>query len=107
MNCALMCNITRMDSIEKEVIIMWKKTLAFTAALGLLFQTMPYCPATAAEIRYEAENASLTGSLESISEGSASGGKVVGNAKAEPHIEPVKHWVQSELPKRFAQKLSK
>ena len=35
------------------------------------------------------------------------GGKVVGNAKAEPHIEPVNHWVQSELPKRFAQKLSK
>ena len=33
------------------------------------------------------------------------GGVVVGNAKAEPHIEPVNQWVQSELPKRFAQKM--
>lgn len=33
------------------------------------------------------------------------GGKVVGQAKAEPHIEPVNQWVQSELPKRFAQRM--
>ncbi len=57
---------------------MWKKTLAFTAALGMLFQTIPFCTATAAEIRYEAEDAALTGKLECISESSASGGKVVG-----------------------------
>lgn len=33
-------------------------------------------------------------------------GVVVGHAKAEPHIEAVSNWVQSEFPKRFTQKLS-
>lgn len=36
-----------------------------------------------------------------------SNGRVVGRAKAHPHIKPVEEWVQSELPKRFTQKIQK
>lgn len=34
-----------------------------------------------------------------------SNGRVVGRAKAHPHIKPVEEWVQSELPKRIAKKI--
>lgn len=32
-------------------------------------------------------------------------GAVVGNARAEPHIEPVNDWIQSEFPKQVSDKL--
>lgn len=34
-------------------------------------------------------------------------GEVVGRSKAHVHIAPVNEWVQSELPRRFAQKIQK
>lgn len=57
---------------------MTKKIIGFVAAVSILAQVSVFPVNAADELRYEAEDAVLTGSLESISEAKASGGKVVG-----------------------------
>lgn len=57
---------------------MTKKIIGFVAAVSILAQASVFPVNAAAGLRYEAEDAVLTGSLESISEAKASGGKVVG-----------------------------
>lgn len=57
---------------------MTKKIIGFVAAVSILAQASVFPINAAAGLRYEAEDAVLTGSLESISEAKASGGKVVG-----------------------------
>ncbi len=57
---------------------MTKKIIGFVAAVSILAQASVFPVNAVAEFRYEAEDAVLTGSLESISEAKASGGKVVG-----------------------------
>lgn len=57
---------------------MTKKIIGFVAAISILTQASVFPVNAADELRYEAEDAVLTGSLESISEAKASGGKVVG-----------------------------
>ena len=57
-------------------------------------------------IVYNARRGQLTHLLE-YGHPLVSDGKVVGQAKSESHIGPVNEWVQSELPRRFAQKVQK
>ena len=57
---------------------MTKKIIGLVAAVSILAQVSVFPVNAADELRYEAEDAVLTGSLESISEAKASGGKVVG-----------------------------
>ena len=57
---------------------MTKKIIGFVVAVSILAQVSVFPVNAADELRYEAEDAVLTGSLESISEAKASGGKVVG-----------------------------
>ena len=53
---------------------------------------------------YNATSGQLTHILE-YGHPKLAGGKVVGQVKGQPHIEPVNKWVQSEFPKRFTQKM--
>lgn len=55
-----------------------KKIIGSTVALGMLLQISAFPVNAETELRYEAEDAALTGTLESFSEVGASGGKVVG-----------------------------
>lgn len=57
---------------------MKKKIISFTAALTMLAQVAAFPVSSADELRYEAEEAAMTGTLESFSEAGASGGKAVG-----------------------------
>lgn len=55
---------------------------------------------------YNAKRGQLTHLLE-YGHPLISNGKVVGQVRGQSHIGPVNEWVQSELPKRFAQKVQK
>ncbi len=54
------------------------KMIALTAALACILHSAAFTANAADTMKYEAEDASLSGTLESISEASASGGKIVG-----------------------------
>ena len=53
---------------------------------------------------YNATDGNLTHILE-FGHPKMSGDRVIGEVKGQPHIAPVNEWVQSDFPKRFAQKL--
>ncbi len=55
-----------------------KKIIGLAAALAMMIQSLPLSVTAADNLRYEAEDAALTGTLESFAEADASGGKAVG-----------------------------
>ena len=58
--------------------ILGNKMIAITAALATIMQSAAFTVNAADSMKYEAEDAILSGTLESISDASASGGKTVG-----------------------------